>query len=82
MVSKCANPACAASFRYFHNGQLFRLETLAASDPIDDNGMKKSVRRLEFYWLCDDCARKMTLAFEREGGVSIRPKFTRSATAA
>lgn len=82
MVSKCANPTCAASFRYFHNGQLFRLETPAASDQIDDNGMKKSVRRLEFYWLCDDCARKMTLAFERGVGVSIRPKFTRSATAA
>jgi hypothetical protein len=81
MVSKCANPACTASFRYFHSGQLFRLETLAARDPIDDNGMKKSERRLEFYWLCDDCARKMTLAFERGVGVSIRPKF-RSATAA
>jgi hypothetical protein len=82
MVSKCANPACTASFRYFHNGQLFRLETRAARDPIDDNGMKKSERRLEFYWLCEDCARKMTLAFDRGVGVSIRPKLTRSATAA
>ena len=82
MVSKCANPACAASFRYFHKGQLFRLEILPASNPTDDNGMKKSVRRLEFYWLCDECARKMTLAFERGVGVSVRPKLTRSATAA
>ena len=82
MVSKCANPACAASFRYFHNGQLFRLETHSASEQIDDNGMKKSMRRLEFYWLCDECARKMTLTFERGVGVSTRPKLTRSATAA
>ena len=82
MVSKCANPGCAASFRYFHKGQLFRFEKLPASDQIDDNGMKKSVRRLEFYWLCEDCARKMTLAFERGSGISIRPKLTRSATAA
>jgi len=82
MVSKCANPACTASFRYFHDGQLFRLETLAARDQIDDNGMKKSERRLEFYWLCDECARKMTLTFERGVGVSIRPKLNRSATAA
>ena len=82
MVSKCANPACTASFRYFHDGQLFRLETLAARDQIDDNGMKQSERRLEFYWLCDECARKMTLTFERGVGVSIRPKLTRSATAA
>jgi len=82
MVSKCANPACTASFRYFHDGQLFRLETLAARDQVDDNGMKKSERRLEFYWLCDECARKMTLTFERGVGVSIRPKLTRSPTAA
>ena len=82
MVSKCANPACAASFRYFHNGQLFRLETHPAGEQIDDNGMKKSMRHLEFYWLCDECARKMTLTFERGVGVSIRPKLNRSATAA
>ena len=82
MVSKCANPACAAPFRYFHDGQLFRLETPAATDPTSDNDMKRSVRRLEFYWLCDDCARRMTLAFEKGVGVSLRPKSSRSATAA
>jgi hypothetical protein len=82
MVSKCANPACAASFRYFHDGQLFRLETPLATDQTDDNDMKRSVRRLEFYWLCDGCARRMTLAFEKGVGVSIRPQFSRSATAA
>ena len=27
MVSKCANPNCAAGFRYFHIGKLFRMET-------------------------------------------------------
>jgi hypothetical protein len=27
MVSKCANPDCAAAFRYYHTGKLFRMET-------------------------------------------------------
>lgn len=82
MVSKCANPACAASFRYFHNGQLFRLETLVNDQTDEDNGMNQSLRRLEFYWLCDNCAGKMTIAFERGVGVFVRPKFVRSANAA
>ena len=82
MVSKCANPACAASFRYFHNGQLFRLETLVTDQTDEDNGMNKSVRRLEFYWLCDNCAGKLTIGFERGVGVFVRPKFVRSANAA
>jgi hypothetical protein len=25
MVSKCANPACSATFRYFDDGRLFRV---------------------------------------------------------
>jgi len=26
MLSKSANPTCSASFRYLHNGKLFRVE--------------------------------------------------------
>ena len=76
MVSKCANPECAAPFRYFHQGKLFRLETEAGFDRrrtlgVNDE-MKKPRRRLEFYWLCENCAGKMTLVFEKGAGVSVR----------
>ena len=27
MLSKCANPGCAATFLYLHQGKLFRLDT-------------------------------------------------------
>jgi len=27
MLSKCANPPCSASFRYFRQGKLFRVDT-------------------------------------------------------
>jgi hypothetical protein len=84
MLSKCANPGCSASYRYFHNGQLFRIEIPAkqsSHSPDDENGMRKPLRRLEFFWLCDDCAPKWTLAFDQSAGISVRPKFARSAVA-
>jgi hypothetical protein len=84
MVSKCANPGCSASFRYFHSGRLFRVDIPAnrKTHPSDDeNSMKKPMRRLEFFWLCDNCSSKMTLTFDSAEGISIRPKFARSAVA-
>jgi hypothetical protein len=33
----------------------------------------KGLRRVEFYWLCDDCAVKMTVAFDKVSGVFVRP---------
>ena len=96
MVSKCANPECAATFRYFHNGKLFRLEDPTAhfhpsrshadldqtNNDDDEMRMKTHVPRLEFFWLCDDCAGKLTLTFQNGFGVSVRPKLSRSAVAA
>ena len=79
MVSKCANPNCAVTFRYFHQGKLFRLETEAGLDRRralgNDDSMKKPLRRIEFYWLCEDCAEKMTLVFEKGAGVLARPNL-------
>lgn len=76
MVSKCANPECAATFRYFHQGKLFRLQTEAGVDRRrslgDDDKAEKHLRRIEFYWLCENCAGKMTLVFEKGAGVSVQ----------
>ena len=82
MVSKCANPECAATFRYFHNGKLFRLEPLARNQSDTEEGMNKHAARVEFFWLCDDCTGKMTLEFENGVGVSVRPKLKHAAAAA
>jgi hypothetical protein len=77
MVSKCANPECSAPFLYFHRGRLFRLETFGREDRRrrlgDENGVSKPLRRIAFYWLCEDCAEKMTLSFDKTNGVSVRP---------
>jgi len=72
MVSKCANPSCGAVFRYWHKGKLFRVEIgpLHAKTPSDGN---RGPRRTEFFWLCDDCAARMTLEYHREEGMILKP---------
>jgi hypothetical protein len=76
MVSKCANPGCQAPFRYFHTGKLFRIDKESGYERRrllgTEREAKKPARHLEFYWLCDDCARSMTLAFDESSGVSVR----------
>lgn len=77
MVSKCANPECAATFRYFHLGKLFRWEIEVGLDRRralgERNEMEKPRRRIEFFWLCEECAQKMTLVYEKGAGVSTHP---------
>ena len=82
MVSKCANPGCTATFRYFHSGQLFRLESLTNHDADDEMSMKTHVPRLEFFWLCNECAGKLTLTFQKGVGVSVQPRLGHAAAAA
>jgi len=71
MLSKCANPTCSARFRYLHEGRIF-------SAIIEDKGVVRGAedyaetpRRVERYWLCDSCARSMTLVL-RDGRVVLR----------
>lgn len=86
MVSKCASPNCAASFLYFHEGKLFRVETSAGSDRRQtlgqDEFVDKPLRRIEFYWLCESCASKMTLVYDKEKGVTVRPRVHAKSAAA
>lgn len=74
MVSKCANPGCQAPFRYFHTGKLFRVDKQIGYERrrLMGSDAKKPIRHVEFYWLCDSCASKMTLIFDQASGVSVR----------
>ena len=74
MVSKCANPACAASFRFLHQGKVFRVETQPESSRNFYDSSKKPARRVEFFWLCEHCSSLLTLAVEN-GGVKVRPRL-------
>ncbi|HKC72332.1 MAG TPA: hypothetical protein VKB60_11945 [Terriglobales bacterium] len=68
MLAKCANPACSAPFRYLHEGKLFRLD-LGAGPPSGDTRIP---RQLQYFWLCERCARTMTLEMQA-GKVLARP---------
>jgi hypothetical protein len=74
MLSKCANPGCPAPFLFLHQGKLFRLDTnteVPASDATPE--MKKLARRIEFFWLCNQCAAQVTLSYKKGVGVTAVP---------
>jgi len=75
MLSKCANPSCSASFHYLHEGRLFRMETpLSGNGSVQGgNAARQHNRRLEFFWLCDECATSMTLTYKPGLGVTTQP---------
>jgi len=54
MLSKCANPACSARFRYLHEGRIFNLQF-----PQHAPGSQESRPRVEHYWLCTPCSRTL-----------------------
>jgi hypothetical protein len=77
MLSKCANPSCSTQFLYLHRGKLFRVEAEArngmAQEPSLDFSGKKAARRLEYFWLCEECAATMTVIVE-QGKLKTRPR--------
>jgi hypothetical protein len=69
MLSKCANPGCAAPFLYLHQGKLFRFDT-AAEHPAAQS-KDRTVGHLEFFWLCAECATKLTLDYKKGVGITM-----------
>jgi hypothetical protein len=73
MLSKCANPACSARFRYLHEGRIFSVifdgQTGATRGP---DVLWEAPRRVERYWLCDTCSPTMTLVLSK-GRVVLQP---------
>jgi hypothetical protein len=63
MLGKCSNPSCSASFRYLGDGRLFRLEA-------DPRSRTSKAGAVEYFWLCDRCASRMSLRIGNEGKIS------------
>ncbi len=90
MISKCANPDCDARFRYLRSGKLFHFEVAAVESlnaKYTGSGLrsvpKKPARRVEHFWLCDECSISMTLKQDKTHGVIVVPikRHTHRATA-
>ena len=88
MLSKCANPACSAQFRYLHDGKVFRVdleERAAGRTPLRASGpasmpvnvagprlLTSGAKRPEYFWLCGECCQQMTLGADG-GSVILLP---------
>ncbi len=67
MLSKCANPACLARFRYLHEGRIFNIET---GTVFSEKGVP--THKIEHFWLCESCAQTLTIVMEHSV-VTTRP---------
>ena len=75
MLHKCANPNCSSLFRKLSQGKLFLVDTpLDASDARRTRWRGQSRGRVEYYWLCDQCAFAFTLSYEKDRGVVAVPQ--------
>src|ERR1700746_860544 len=66
MITKCANPACSTVFRYLGGGKLFLFEVPQRQRrcrPLQ----KSEFRSGEYFWLCEECAKSMTITSGENG---------------
>ncbi len=68
MLHKCANPDCSQPFKYFRHGKLFSFEMESRSGIPE-----KSKKSRKMLWLCERCARRMTLKFVKGNGLVVVP---------
>ena len=76
MLSKCANARCSKPFLRLSEGKLFLLETILsgiADSHLGDGIPRTASKRVERYWLCDDCAKVWTLIHDRHEGIALIP---------
>jgi len=76
MLSQCANSRCSRPFLRLRQGKLFLVETEFAAKSGELTApsspeMRLQPRRVERYWLCDQCAEVWTLVHDRQGIVLV-----------
>jgi hypothetical protein len=83
MLAKCANALCNTPFRRLSEGKLFLMQGggMTNREPLDPEKAKPP-RRIEYFWLCADCARVVTLTFNTATGVTTVPLSAANSPAA
>lgn len=76
MLSRCANVQCAKPFLRLREGKLFLVESQRMARPGDSAGplffrARQLQRQVEHFWLCDECARRYSLVYDRDRGVAL-----------
>jgi len=65
MITHCANPDCTAPFLYLRQGRLFA---------IPRPGFSAGHSRVEYFWLCGNCAGNLKIDYLRGRGISLIPR--------
>jgi hypothetical protein len=78
MLSHCANPQCSKPFLRLREGRLFLMEAQSGTRPsglteLAVPGRRKPPRRVEYFWLCEQCALGWTLIQHETMGVALVP---------
>jgi hypothetical protein len=78
MLSHCANSRCSRPFLRLRQGRLFLVETEFVANSreltaLSSPRMRVQPRRVERYWLCDECAAVWTLVHDRKQGIVLMP---------
>lgn len=68
MLFKCANPDCVEKFLYLHQGKIFHLMPTPEVQAVDGGATWLQER----FWLCDQCATKLTLIWNGNGVKLVR----------
>lgn len=78
MLSHCANPQCSKPFLRLRQGKLFLVEAECVATPGDlpispSTQTRRRPRRVDRYWLCDQCANVWTLVHDLNQGIVLMP---------
>jgi hypothetical protein len=77
MLSHCANSQCSKPFLRLREGRLFLVETSSVAPPVLAKRaappQRKSPKRVEHFWLCDQCASLWTLVPHSIHGIALIP---------
>lgn len=75
MLTKCANPSCSTPLIYLREGKIFKMDSSAkaANNPAGP-ALVKPGERIEHFWLCGPCSKRLTLVYHPERGPQVEPK--------
>ena len=79
MLNKCANPDCAAKFRYLREGRLFEFAVGTRGHECLEGAIPGKASRREMFWLCGECSQTMSLECSEDGEVALVPRRKESA---
>ena len=83
MLAKCANPSCAAKYRFLHQGKvfIFAAKGTLESRLVENVNFAGVAHGLEYIWLCNECRRRFIVDYNQTWGFQLVKSARRSRAA-